>query len=277
MNNIIIPTDFTDNAWKAACYAAQLFHEHPVKYFLINNFSAPYSHIEEGMVPDLQPMRDESESQLKSFLEKFKDLDHHDATTFEASCNFGPVYATIASIEEEALASTCVVMGTKGANSLSDYLLGTTAAGVIKNIKSPVIAVPNSAELKIPSEIALAIDAQGVDNLHEVRPLVDIAKLHHSKVSIINIHKAETELVLSDDAPEQYIIDHYLEGIEHEYRTIDGEYVEDKILDFAHQNDMDMLAIIHRDRGFWGNLFHNSLSKRLAYHSDIPLLVLNDQ
>ena len=277
MKNIIIPTDFTDNAWKAACYAAQLFHAHPVKFILINNYSAPYSHVEAGMTADLAPMREESESELESFIKRFKDLDHHDQSTFETQSHFGPVYGAVESIENDAMGSTLVVMGTKGANSLTEYLLGTTAAGVIKNVKSPVITVPNSADLKIPEEIALAIDEKGVDNLHEVRPLTDIAKLHGSKVSIINIHQPDTEVVLTDEAPEEYVIDHYLEGIQHEYKTLDGEYIEDTILDFAHQHDMDMLAIVRRDRGFWGNLFHNSLSKRLAYHSDIPLLVLNDQ
>lgn len=277
MKNIIIPTDFTDNSWKAACYAAQLFHGHPVKYFLINNYSAPYSHAETGMIAGLAPLREESETALEAFLNRFKDLDHHEQTVFETQSNFGPVYGTIESIENEALGSTITVMGTKGANSLTEYLLGTTAAGVIQNVKSPVITVPSTADLKTPKEIALAIDEKGLDNLHEVRPLNDIAKLHSSKVFVININQSGKEAVLTDDSPEEYVIDHYLEGIEHEYKTIEGEYIEDKILDFAHQNNMDMLAVVRRDRGFWGSLFHNSLSKRLAYHSAIPLLVLNDQ
>lgn len=276
MKRVIIPTDFSDNAWKAMCYAAMLYHDIPVKYIILNNYSIPYDGSEVGLPTNFGPMQEESEAGLEKILAAFKDLDHHDETEFETISNYGPVHATIAKMEDEP-ESHVIVMGTRGANSLADHVLGTTTAGVMENINSPVVAVPLNANLTEPKQIALAVDDRGVDNLGEIRPLTDLARKHGSTISIINIHQPAEEVVLEKDGPERFVIDHYLEGIDHKYYSIDGEFTEDKIMQFAHGMDIDLITLIHRERGFWKSLFHSSLTKRMAYHSDVPLLVLNDK
>lgn len=276
MKRVLLPTDFSDNAWKAMCYAAQLYHEIPCKFYILNNYSAPYDPIESGVANYFEPLEKESEAGLEKVLKQFKELDHHPSSEFVTMTNFGPIHATISHLEETEDESHIVVMGTRGASGPGELFLGTTTVGVISNVKSPVIAVPQNAILEEPKEIMLAIDQRGVDHLNEVRPLIDLAKAHHSVVSVVNIHEVEKEVVLDKNSPEEFVIDHYLEGLEHAYYSLDGEYTEDKLMDFAHGMKINLITVIHRDQGFWKNLFHSSLTKRIAYHTDIPLLVLND-
>lgn len=256
------------------CYAAQLYHDIPVKYYLLNNFSAPYDPVEAGITSYFEPLQKASEEGLAKVLKDFKELDHHDQTEFKCMSNYGPVHATIETIENSEDEDHIVVMGTRGATGMAELFLGTTTVGIIQNIKSPVIAVPYNAVLKSPSEIMLAIDQQGVDNLGELRPMIELAEKHSSTVSIVNIHQPEKALTLEKDSPEEFVIDHYLDDIEHNYYSIDGDYTEDKIMQFAHGMEIDLISIIHRERTFWQRLFHDSLTKRLAYHTDVPLLVL---
>jgi nucleotide-binding universal stress UspA family protein len=277
MKRVLLPTDFSDNAWKAMCYAAQLYSETPVKYYILNNYSAPYDPVEAGIISYFEPLKKTSQEGLNKIEQRFKDLDHHPATEFETVSTYGPVHATIQSFEDKEPEPHIVVMGTKGASGLAELFLGTTTVGVIRNIKSPVIAVPASAKLEEPKIIMLAIDSTGVDRLAEIRPLIEVAQNHDARIAVVNVHVPEAELVLEKDAPEEYVLDHYLEKIPHSYHSIDGEYVEDRITQFAGRIGADMIALIHRDRGFWRNLFHASMANRLAYHSDIPLFILKDK
>jgi nucleotide-binding universal stress UspA family protein len=218
-----------------------------------------------------------SEEGLVKLEERFRDLDHHAATEFKRISNYGPVHATIQAFEEHGYESNVVVMGTQGVTGLAELLLGTTTVGVIKNVKSPVIAVPATAKLQEPKHIVLAIDAQGVENRREIVPLVDIAQAHAATIAVVNVHVPAAEVVLEDDSPTEFVLDHYLEDVTHSYHSIEGVYVEDKIAQFAKRRRADMIALIHRDRGFWRNLFHSSMTSRLAYHSDTPLFILKDK
>jgi nucleotide-binding universal stress UspA family protein len=44
---------------------------------------------------------------------------------------------------------------------------------------------------------------------------------------------------------------------------------------FIKKTNADMLVLAKHNRPFFDRIFHRSLSKRMAYHTDIPLLVLN--
>jgi nucleotide-binding universal stress UspA family protein len=55
-----------------------------------------------------------------------------------------------------------------------------------------------------------------------------------------------------------------------------GDYKEDLLTQFAERNGVDLIAMIKRDRGFWKNLFHRSLTKSMSFYCDKPLLILRD-
>ncbi len=275
MKNVILPTDFSDNAWKAMSYAAQLFHNVPCKFTLLNTFSVPYSYAEAGAMPNIEPLKEDSESGLAAVLKRFKELDHNDGSTFQTVSKFSSVVDAISQVEEESGKDCTVIMGTKGAGGLGEMFLGTMTSHVISHVKSPVICVPNSANLNIPKSLMLAVDNQGVDSMEEIQLLNDIAEQHQANVMIVNVPVGEEE-VLGEDSAEQFVVDHYLKKTPHTYHTLYGEYKEDLLTQFAERNEVDLIAMIKRDRGFWKNLFHRSLTKSMTFYCDKPLLILRD-
>lgn len=84
----------------------------------------------------------------------------------------------------------------------------------------------------------------------------------------------DADALFGDDLAEKFVIDHYLDKIKHEHHSLPGEYKEDVISRFADKEGVDLMVFIKRDRGFWSNLFHQSLTKSMAYHSDKPMLIL---
>jgi len=50
--------------------------------------------------------------------------------------------------------------------------------------------------------------------------------------------------------------------------------VEEELTDFEETWDVDLLVMSKPNRGFFQRLFHRSVTKELALHTDVPLLVL---
>jgi nucleotide-binding universal stress UspA family protein len=275
MKNVILPTDFSENAWKAISYAAQLFHNEACNFIIVNTFTIPYIYSEAGALPDIEPLIANSKAQLDETLIRFKEFDHNYSSTFNTVSKFASLVDTISEIEAEFEGDCMVIMGTKGASGLGEIFLGTMTSHVINYVKSPVICVPNAAELTPPRRIMLAVDSEGVDRKEEIMLMVDIAEEHEASINIVNVPIGEAE-VLAEDSPEQFVVDHYLNKVPHTYHSLTGKYRENLLTEFVERNAIDLIAMIRRDRGFWKNLFHRSLTKSMAFHCDKPLLILRD-
>jgi len=72
-------------------------------------------------------------------------------------------------------------------------------------------------------------------------------------------------------------LDDLFVGIEHSFKFIEDNDVEKGILKFVNDNNIDLLAVISRKRGFFERLFHKSISKKLAMHANVPILILSEQ
>lgn len=278
MKNVILPTDFSDNAWKAMSYAAQLFHGKVCNFILLNTFSIPYSYSEAAVMPNIEPLKKDSELGLEEVLQRFKEFDHNDDSTFKTISKMASLVdsiASIASIASEINGECVIVMGTKGASGLGDTFLGTMTSHVINHSTLPVICVPNLAKLSTPKNIMLTVDSEGVNRMDEIQLLIDLAKQHDSAIKVVNVPMGEDE-VLAADSSEQFVVDHYLKQIPHSYHTLMGDYKEDLLTQFAERNDIDLIAMIKRNRGFWKNLFHRSLTKNMSFYCEKPLLILRD-
>lgn len=275
MKNVILPTDFSDNAWKAMCYAAQLYHKQPINYHVLHTVLVPYSQLEAGLVQDVSVMLNEAEEELNRIVTRFKELDHHNQSEFKVICRFAALADVISMIEEELGGETTIVMGTKGVTGAAELFLGTMSSHVVAHSKSHVVVVPSAALLKAPERMMFAIDDQGINRKEEVEPLIQLALDHKAFLKIVNVPSA-AENILEFGGAEQTALSQFFMGINHGYYSLDGEYKEDELIRFAESNDIHLLVMIKRKRGFWENLFHHSLTKSMVFHSDLPIFILKE-
>lgn len=275
MKKVILPTDFSDNSWRAMTYAAQLYSNIPCQFYILNTYNVPHGYTDVGVIQNFEPLKEESEEGLALMLGRFNELDHHKDSTVETISRFASLVDTINELEKKDPNSFVVVMGTRGATGIGELFLGTMTSHVIEHTSSPVICVPNVAALSVPENIMLAVDKDGVDRRSEVEPLLQLAQDRNAHIKVVNVPENE-EVLFGQDSPETFVIDHYLDGVSHSYYNLSGEYKEDTLTASAEKDKVDLIAMIKRDRGFWKNLFHRSLTKSMSFHSDIPLLILRD-
>lgn len=273
MKQVILPTDFSENAWMAMSYAAQLFNDQPCVFKLLNTYNVPYGYMDISAPQDSEFFSKNSNEGLKETADKFRMLDHHSNSRIEMVSRFSSLIDAIVELEDNGLDSI-IVMGTKGMDGLGAFFLGSMTSHVVTHSKSPVICVPITAQLTVPEKILLAIDNQGVAHKSEIQNLIDISRKKQSHISIVNVPEEEEEKILTSLSTETAVISHYLNTISHDFQTLDSAYKEDAIISFAKSNHIDLITLIRRDRGFWKNLFHHSLTKSMSFNSDMPLLIL---
>lgn len=277
MKHIILPSDFSDNAWKAMSYAANLYHNTPCIFHIIHTYNLPTAFSGTGgvtMPVDPIPMSEASANQVEELGKNFKKLDHHSLSTFYSKSIIGSVAVAILDLEDELESTPIIVMGVRGVSGLGKLFFGSVSESVIKQCNSPVICVPIQAILGTPKNIMFAMDELNISSQSEIMPLIELAEEWNSK--ILTVHINDTEKKTEGKTPDEIVSDFYLNRVEHSYHGLSGNDVEKELMYFADANQIDLIALIKREKGFWKNTFQTSVTKNLTFSSKIPILVLKD-
>jgi len=277
MKQILFPTDFSEAANTAFIYALRFADSFDAELVILHVYDLPI--VETPPLPEsTKEIFDIVEmNQFESFREQLPEL-HQLAdrrnlghVKMRNILLYGDLIYNINKVcADEAI--DLIVMGTKGATGLKETFLGSSTASVITNAKVPVLGIPAEAEYHPIKSIAFTTQYKDKDNDALARTL-DIARKFEASVSCLYIK--------NDDDPEdieerinEWKIFYRSEKID--FFNIAGDHIEQTILDFIENQKVGMLVMRTHKRGFFESLFHRSLTKKLAYHTKIPLLVFHE-
>lgn len=270
MAHVLIPTDFSTNALNAALYAIQLHGAEGNVFTVLNAYMLP-----RGAASTMWSIDDllakEAREGVDAFVEKLKG-EHPEAAKAEirTACEHGDLPLVVSRFAQDEDAPELVVMGTQGASGLKEVLMGSNTADVIKHGGLPVLAVPQDARYRTPRRIVLAEDGGPVDKA-TLKVLLDIARWSQAEVMIVRVVEREDDA--ADPGPAA-LYDEVMGAIPHSHHFISGENVNTALHDMADQSDADLVVVTHRQRGLFEQLFHRSTATKLAMHTHIPMLVL---
>lgn len=275
MKTILLPTDFSENAKNASRYAFSMFNddEH-YRFLLVNTFAMPYSASEVIVsVNDIieQDSRKGLENEISQLKKPFKNLE----STLEGVSTQGETVSEIEKVAKNQSADY-IVMGTKGSSGLMEVFVGSVTSSVLKNVATPVLVIPEGVEFVAPKNIVFAADYMSLKDVSELAPLKEIALKFNSTITMLNVLKKD-ELTDADEAIEGLKLNAYFQGVPLEYAFLENDDIEAGIAEYVSNNSVDMLAMIERKVSFFERLFHKSITKQVANHIKLPLLVLHDE
>ena len=265
MKRIIVPTDFSRNAYNAMDYAVAIANVFGAAIELVSIYQTSsragmLMSLEERIKQDAEASMDRME---RSFNDKLKNGAHIKIRVLK-----GDTIATLARFAEQ-LEADLIVMGTQGASGVQEVFLGSTTSGLIKQTDIPLLAIPADADFDDLDKIVFAVDDLDVSSQKIVQPLTQIARKFDASVLVYHQEKDETDRGIDPS------IDIFMDNVEHSFHyELDSDNVNESIKDFVEDYDADMLCMIQRKRGFWQNLFHSSVTTREVFHSKVPLLIL---
>ncbi|MBL7982349.1 MAG: universal stress protein [Flavobacteriales bacterium] len=272
MAHILLPTDFSANAMNAANYAVQLFGVEGNTFTVLNSYMLPHGaassmwSIDGLLAKEAQEGTDDFVARLRSSLPSMK-------IDLRTAVEHGDLPNVVARFSHDADKPQLVVMGTQGASGLKEVLLGSNTADVIKGGGFPVLTVPENTKYETPKRIVVADDGGPIDK-GSLQILIDIARWSKAEVLIVRVINEDT--TVEPGAPDARF-DELLGAIPRSHHYVSGENVMQALNGFADQSDANMVVVLHRKRSIFEQLFHTSTATKLAMHTHIPMLVLQQQ
>jgi nucleotide-binding universal stress UspA family protein len=276
MKKIILPTDFSENAYNAIKYAVQLFKDEETTFYLIHSYTPPVFQVEYVLQSPSQTGLEDSykmramkqlEELKKRLLEEFQNTRH----TFV-------IWADFNTLTDEILLRTknekadLVIMGTQGATNTREILFGTNTTQVINKSICPVIAVPSNFEYVAPKGILFPTDYEIDYKKERLQQLLNISKKHKSKIDVIHV---STGRDLSDEqAANKQKLEELLSHTNNSFHELPSKGIIEGINQYQTENAMNLLVMARNKRTFFERLFVEPVIKSIGFHIDIPFMVI---
>lgn len=261
---ILIPTDYSENAYRAFLYVQQLYSDSEHEFLFLNIQNSRHAgailtvDLNDDLIQRSHLVMDELVRKTRLAFPNVVIQGLVTAGTFLDSI-----------IEKSAeFRADIIALGTRGTNSQSGIFMGSNAANLIAHCPKPLIVVPKNAHLCLPQSALLAADFTKEPKAATYDPLLDLCYKYGTSLNILHVAKPNEPHFTLKDIP---FSTERLEFTLHEKVDSDVEYA---IIDFVLKEKIDLIGIVKSRGGFIHDLFHSSLTKQLGMHAETPLLVM---
>jgi len=281
MKNILVPTDFSNNAYDALFYATRLLKNKECTFYLLNTFEVRTPIFTSRVYPNRG--RDLYEKNSAHSLCKLKELVHsiqRDTEGFKHQFEIISVSKPlIITIEKTILSKNIdlVVMGTKGATSQKDIFMGSNTVKVIDAINScPVLAIPENVDVYPIYNIAFATDFSHKFQTHSLNALNAFCDLNEVILKIIFVSN-QSDLT-NQQQENKAVLETFFKHQKHSTINIQkNRSVEKHITNIVGYLEFDMLAMIKYRHGFIEIMTHEAIIKKIGHNTKIPFLIIPDE
>lgn len=273
VKNMIVLVDFSEAALNAARYAASLTHQlQTTKLILYHSYESllipadGFGMADAGFVDSPKG----GPEQMKELKEELENL-VAGRTSIEMRSDERSLLTAVNAIAQQQGVGL-VVAGTTGKSGLEKVLMGSNTISLAEESTTPVLVVPPGAVFKTVQKVIFACDLQQVSKTTPVLAIRTFLNTLRAKLLILNVSQ---EYAIFDPKTIGELVDlHELWDHEQpEYHYINHEDIAKGIMDFAEEQQADMVITVPRVYGFFESIFHRSLTKKLAYHTRFPLLL----
>lgn len=279
MKKILVPTDFSENAQKAALFAVEIAKRANADVYFLNAMELGFEGIHETF-----PLHEKynkavmqnREQEMSVFMQGIREAYNgiHTETEIE-SAEAVPAILDFTQLH----AIDLIVMGTKGAGIIKEKLVGTTAANVITASKVPVLVIPMDYQVEKPDGILFTTKNFEKDS-HILNMIILLARLFAATVHVVQFTDTDDisdELYLENKRKlEDYL--HYLSAsytdVSFRGEIIQGDEFDEAVEHYHSVHKTDIAAMITYPRGFWERFFNKSVTRKMVFHSSMPVLAI---
>jgi len=276
MKRVLLPTDFSDNAYNAINYAVQLYKNEECNFYLLHTYTPIAYNV--GMMTDSysalqmeEITRKNAITALEQIEDKIKKEFKNPKHTFTHIASFNLLVSEIKEVVEEYNIDL-IIMGTQGATGAKEIFLGTHTMYTIKKVKCPIIAVPSGFHYESPKEILFATDYKFSKTNKHIKLIKNICDNHVSRLNILNVYygiplEEKQKMVKT-------FLDEYFNENAHLFHIAEGMDIPEAVATFQIKNKINFLIMMHNKHSFFENLLFKPVINEIAFHTNIPFLVI---
>jgi nucleotide-binding universal stress UspA family protein len=274
---ILLPTDFSKNAYNAINYAIELYKEESCEFFILHSYYLPG--YEKSNLLSLEPTdkklnevklrAEENMEQLKSHVHS--DDNNHSFFFLNEFGSFNEVLKKIVEKEDIKL----IIMGTHGETDDENIILGRNAVNVMEKVRNcPVLTIPGNIVFKKPNEIVFPTSYKTHYKESELATLIEISKLTKAPIRILHIQSDKGLSTKQEEKKE--LLNEILKDASHTHHILYNLDLQKGVHCFSQSRESDMIAFINKKHHFFESIFSNPMVKALGNDAHVPVLALHD-
>ena len=278
MRKILVPTDFSDNAFNALKYACQVFKYEKSEIFIMHAYADEVYQqdrlTKRSVLDELKEKTfQKSENQLKKVLEEIKHHSPNPHHKYTSVAVFGSLIDEVNDmVNQENM--DIVVMATRGETNNRSITFGSNTLQVLKYISCPVLAIPEGYKYHAPKDVLFPTNYLVPFKRRELKLLCEISGSFRSTIHMLYIDPLK-KLTLRQEDNQQF-----LKGCLPKAKLVFETTAEkDKtiaITKYIVHNDIDMLVLVNSRHSFFEDMLAQSTIDKIGLHIKIPFLVMQN-
>lgn len=270
MQGALVLIDFSRNTQTALNYARLLFQKSTVTFYLLHIYENPRGDYDESSL-GLDTLA--SDHKMDALVEHLERENQYPAHSFKAISKPLPF---IESVKEVVFLHDIdlIVMATKGSKVVFDIFMDADAVKLLNTIGTlPIILVPKGPALIKPAQIVFFTNFTRVFNRSELRALLFLVKLWDCSIKVIHFTamKRMDEFQLMNKG---YLTE-ILAGVHHSFEKINAIISKTEAINqYVGHIGSDMISLVNHKYNFLYRLTRENIVKKVAFNSELPILVL---
>lgn len=278
MKNIVVPTDFSQNARNAVEYAISLFSNVPCNFYLLHvaDLSEAPVAVQSFALPSLETGIP-SKTKLSHLLQQLQQQHGNAIHQFLAIREYGSLIDCLRrTVENKNI--DLVVMGTKGATGLKKLIIGSNSGDVLTKVHCDTLVIPENAHFAPPKQVVFPTDFTIFYSHQILATISELLHMSHAHISVLHVPKSGGRLNNLQERNRSYLLD-YLEetsSSKSSFHIINDKKVAGAIQYFAETREVDMIIMVAKNLNFLQQIFFDSTIERLSFHTFVPFMVLHE-
>ena len=271
MKTIVLATDFSSNAHRAAHFAGQLAHDQKASLILLHVYQAWSDNpakTGDFLVP-VETIRETSENALQQLAGALSERVGA-GVSIRCMAREGPTLDTIRGVTKAARADL-LIMSTVGTTPQSAQLMGSIATEMVAETEVPLLLIPPGATYAGVKNVVLGIDLAALPNAVVLDTALGFARSFGSVINVLCISDKPND---ADTRRQAERIGQLLEKQPHTLTIRAGEEIYDTLLGFAHASKADLIMMLPQMRNWLRTLLSEGETQRMARLTDLPLLAV---
>lgn len=289
-HRILVPVDFSDYSLKACEVAFKIAKQINAKVKILHVYFNPY-------FPTALPIAEvfayqaKEEEAFQTIIDKVKSdikklctvIDENIAKGIFPPINYS--YVLKEGLPEEEIVSfakeykpSLIIMGTRGKDQKDADLIGSVTAEVIEMTKIPIFTIPENNHLTDIDSVKNIVFLTNFSQ-RDLTAFDSMYALFKNRNITVHLTHIDTKKMVEFDTTikmkgiKSYFSQKYPDT-NFDYTLIDGPNLIEGLDKYIKEHNIDLLALKTAKRNIFARMFSPSVSRKMLFYSDTPLLVL---
>jgi len=277
MKKIIVPIDFSKASLNAFLYAGELANAMGFSLLMVHIYQKDLNPGQPFLLKQGKNGEAAILDRMNNFVDALTERETYYQLTFKTKVKTIAVYAKNVAAKLVEIADRegafMIVMGTKGAGNELTKMLGSVSSSLAQNAECPVLLVPDEARFRDFENVLYASNYESSDR-EMIEEIIDFGNTFRAALHFVHVEDKDDY-----EAVEDSIFNQLFEAGDPAFSfnivNIKNRSVIDGLTQYSEENEIDLIVLVNRQRKLLDNILQQSLTKKMARTTQLPLLVFH--